>query len=251
MPLTDDSTCSTSCGRSSQARIRSERTIQMTADRGIDQRVAERQPPRRAAPPLAGLGPVCRHCSSHRIGLWLGDSSRTGRTLLQTTYPGASDGTASWGEKVVCQLMICVLTFPRYQSRPPPRRPMHRHAMPVLPRRSRASTSSRRRSSAPSWRTMRLHGRLMMQALAGPRPPPRPGDVPAPAQRQRRHHPARPRGRPARRAADGDQDAELHGEGRARAASSRRRGRPAHLRGAHRGRPRRGEEDERAPRPTT
>ncbi len=76
-------------------------------------------------------------------------------------------------------------------------------------------------------------------ASAGrPRHPSRPGNVLAAADRQRGHHPARPRQSTARGAADGDQDAALHGEGRAGAASSRRRGRPAHQGRAHRRRPR-------------
>ena len=52
----------------------------------VDQRVAHRHLPRRAAPPLAGFRPVCRHSSRHRITLYLGDSSATDRTL----HPGST-----------------------------------------------------------------------------------------------------------------------------------------------------------------
>ncbi len=53
----------------------------------VDQRVAYRHLPRRAAPPLAGFRPICRHSSRHRIALYLGDSSATGRTLQLGSTP--------------------------------------------------------------------------------------------------------------------------------------------------------------------
>ena len=109
---------------------------------------------------------------------------------------------------------------------------------------STESTNSRRDVFRAFMPTVRLHGHLMMRAAAA--------TACITARRcacgcsgPTRDHAARPRRRAARRAPYGEQDAERHGEGRARAASADAADPRLTLRGAHRRRPRRGEEDER------
>ncbi len=123
----------------------------------VDQRVAHRHLPRRAAPPLAGFRPICRHCSQHRIALYLGDSSAMGRTLHVGGTPADADGTARehtlkpegaerdlWAALQVClQANGCRANL-LDRCTATPSRHCRRH--------STESTNSRRTCSARSWR---------------------------------------------------------------------------------------------------